>query len=203
MEMDEITEFFLIEFWKLRVYRKKKVKCTFKMFISCLVQWRSQIQHTQYFKAHSVNSCAYLEFLFFLISQRERFSRNKKLMGCSWCRALFCADGHWPARAFGNAPTETERLKLAAQQDKSLSGNSWDITQRETVTPLEQCFSVSSTGVFSLSYSPMEINSVTLNMTKLSRWDAFWASFNAHKEKFCKAMLIIRWNCHVWVNISM
>lgn len=50
-----------------------------------------QTQHTQHFKHHSVNSCAYLAFLFFPISQRERFSINKKLMGYCFCRALFCA----------------------------------------------------------------------------------------------------------------
>lgn len=33
--------------------------------------------------------------------------------------------------------SETERLQLAAQQGKSLSENSWDITQRGTVAPSE------------------------------------------------------------------
>lgn len=116
--------------------KKWNAHLTFLYPVWCKEDLR-QTQHIKHFKAHSVNSCDYLAFLFFLISQRERLSRNKKLMGCSLCGALFCADGHWPARAFGNAPTETERLRLAAQQDKSLSENSWDTTQREKVTPLE------------------------------------------------------------------
>lgn len=60
----------------------------------------------------------------------------------SWWAPVFiehCSvlNGHWLARQLGNALTESERLKLAAQQGKSLSEISWDISQRQTVTSPE------------------------------------------------------------------
>lgn len=51
-------------------------------------------------------------------------------------------NGHWLARPLGNTLTEMERLKPAAQQGKSLSESSWDISQKETVTLSEPWRSV-------------------------------------------------------------
>lgn len=188
------------------VKKNKKVKYTFNIFISYSVKRRSQPQtrHTQHFKDHSVNSCAYLAFLSFLISQRAMLSRNKKLMGCCLYRALFCAQWTLTCQTIGeysywNGKAQTGSTARQIPFWKQLGY----FPKRDSYTLRALEASVSNTGVFSLSYSSMEINRVTLNMTKLSWWDAFSAPFNAHKEKFCKAMLIIRWNCRVWVNISM
>lgn len=120
----------------------------------------------------------------FLCLKEKDFPETRSWWAAVCIEHYSVLNGHGPAEPLGmlwnwEAPTGSTARQIPFWKQLGY----YPKRDSSTFRALED--SASSTGVFSLPYSSMEINSVTLNMTKLSWWDAFSASFNAHREKFC------------------
>lgn len=135
--------------------KKKKVKYTFNIFISYLVQAKktSALRQNTHNILKTIMLIAVLiwrSFSFLHLKEKD-FPETRSWWAAVCIEHYSVLDGHWPARPFGNALTDTERLELAAQQGKIPFWKELRYYPKRgsnTLRALEG--SVSHTGVFSL-----------------------------------------------------
>lgn len=158
---------------KLVCSQKKKilVKYVFNLSISCSVKLKKICAHrhifTYIFKILKnvllivVHICHSLSFLSL---QEKDFPKPRNWWAAVCVHQYPLLNGHWPARPFGNALADTSEAQTSstARQIPFWKQLGYD-PKRDNITLRVLDDSVSIMAIFSMSYSFMEINSVTLN----------------------------------------